>query len=288
MLKAYKSPKSLTYIRHGESAYNAQKKNRSNSSKYNTFEELFNLEFKKVKESVEKGNSSIPLIQILNKEFPSVKLKELALELLKERPKTYSPFDTPLSQFGQKQCRETGMKLKERNQELPDIIYISPYIRTEQTLKYLIEGWSELGNIPVKIDPRLREQEYGTQILFEDRKLEAVFNPLEMLLREIETEYSFRHSNGESMLDVIDRHNLFLKHIYRKNIGEKVMVIGHHLGLLSLKATFENWNREKFLFENKNNSPENSSITEFAIDNEREGEGKLITKRYNEILWSNN
>lgn len=281
----YNSPISLSYIRHGESHYNALKKSRAESEIYKRFIELFNLEFQPLKEYIDKGKSNIAIIEILNEKFPSIKIKELAFQIIKERPSNFSPFDTPLSSFGEKQCFETGIKLKEINHSLPDVIYISPYKRTEQTLNFLIKGWKELGNVPVKVDPRLREQEYGTQVLFEDRKIQGVFNPLEMILREMETEYSFRHSNGESMLDVIDRHNLFLKHIYRKNIGERVMVIGHHLGLLSLKATFENWNREKFLYENQHNSPDNSSVTEFEIDLKRKGEGKLITTKYNEILW---
>jgi phosphohistidine phosphatase SixA len=53
--------------------------------------------------------------------------------------------NTPLAHNGV-QAKKVGENLK-NELELPDVIFVSPYLRTKETLKQLMEGWPELKNV---------------------------------------------------------------------------------------------------------------------------------------------
>lgn len=281
----YNSPKSLIYIRHGQSQYNAQKTILKQSKEYIQFSELYKIEWSEIVGNIKKGRIDISLRNIEEGIFPSKELRDFAYILLKKFPVTSGPFDTELTKEGRKDVVTTGKNLKKKLGYLPDHIYVSPYLRTQQTLEALIEGWEELGSVRIEKDIRLREQEHGLESLYNNKKVANTFNPKNGLLMELESNYTYRYSNGESLLDVIDRHSAFFKHLYRVDLNKNVLVVGHHLGLLSLLSINQKWDRERFLYEDENNYPINAGVTIFEPDLKNLEKGKLFVSEYNTKLY---
>lgn len=265
--------------------YNKLKKDIEESPVYKKFRELDDAEWGKILKLVNSKKIGEAMIVILKEEYPSEKLKALAYDVIKEFPSKGSSFETEITKTGRDQALKTGMGMRAEGYELPDVIYVSPYKRTKQTLEYLIKGWPELGKVKVVEYVRLREQEHGIQDIFNNARLAHVFMPKEALFKAIESGYAFRYSNGESLLDVINRHSDFFKHLYRKYIGKKVMVIGHHLGLLSILAIIQNWDREKFLYEDENNTPINAGVSIFEPKDIKNISGKMALKEYNKKFY---
>lgn len=65
-----------------------------------------------------------------------------------------------LTEKGRRQSFEAGRQLKEDIGDGSVAFYVSPYIRTRQTLDEILEGGA-FKNYTVKENPHLREQEFG-------------------------------------------------------------------------------------------------------------------------------
>lgn len=263
-----KWPKTLTIIRHGESAFNFLKAKKKGDKDYEKFTALFNKEFEVAD----------------NIDWPSKKLTLFAKKIWKENKLSYSDYKTPLTEEGLVQALKTGLELK-KTIPLPDVIYFSPYLRTRETVKGLIQGWSALAKVKRVSEERIREQEHGLQGLFNDKKVFCVLNPDQALLSKREGEYFYRHLNGENKADVRDRIRDFLGTLIRENAGENVLVISHHLTLLSIRANLERWLPEEFMRVDKDEKPVNCGITIYQTDPKQGGNGKLVLKTYNRKLY---
>lgn len=263
-----KWPKSLTFIRHGESDYNALKKKKEGSSEYNEFRRLFENDF---------GIAQ-------NENWPSQQLILLAKKIWVENRLSVSDYNTPLTKLGRQQAYQTGMSLS-KIIELPDIIYTSPYLRTKQTLEELQKAWPELKKIKIVSEDRIREQEHGMATLYNDWRIYFVLNPLQGLLSKLETDYEYRFSNGESKLDVRDRTRSFMATLIRENSEQNVLMISHHITLLSLRSNLERWEREKFIETDRNEKPINCGVTIYQGESQLGKDGKLILKTYNQKFY---
>jgi broad specificity phosphatase PhoE len=263
-----KWPKTLTIIRHGESIYNAMRGKKLKSKKYLDFKSLYDKEFGEAK----------------NPDWPSDKLRNLAQESWDELRIFVSDHSTPLAKEGEAQALETGKKLHNII-ELPDIIYVSPHLRTLKTLEYITKSWPELNDIRVVSDERIREQEHGLQTLYNDARVFNVFNPDQALLSRLEGGYWYRHLNGESKADVRDRVRSFMATLIRENFGQNVLVISHHLTLLSIRATIERWFPEKFMSVDEMQKPINCGVTIYDGDSSKGKDGKLVLREYNKKIY---
>ncbi len=259
-----KWPNSLTIIRHGESAYNLLKVKKKENKEYEKFTVLFTKEFEKAKST----------------DWPSKKLKELANKIWKNNELLYSDYKTPLTDNGLEQARKAGANLKKMIPK-PDVIYFSPHLRARETLKGLIQSWPELANVKRISEERIREQEHGLQLLFNDWRVFCTLNPLQALLFKKEGDYFYRHPNGENKADVRDRIRSFVSTLIRENAGENVLVISHHLVLLAIRSNLERWLPEEFMRVDKEEKPVNCGVTIYQTDPKQGRSGKLILKIYN-------
>src|SRR3989344_1855191 len=132
-----KWPKWIMLIRHDRSAYNALKKQKKDDSLYKDFVEAF------------KANPA------------GVNTKQLAEQVFLRFSLDVSDANTPLDVGQGHGAHKTGDALRELHCGPPDVIFVSPYIRTKDTLKFLTKGWPELEKVPIYEDDRLREQEHG-------------------------------------------------------------------------------------------------------------------------------
>ena len=263
-----KWPNTLTIIRHGESAFNLWKANKKKDKEYEKFVLLYEKEYAAAE----------------NINWPSKKLILLAKKIWKNNKLLYSDYKTPLTEEGINQSVRTGFELK-KIISLPDVIYFSPHLRTRETLRRLVKGWPALAKVKRISEERIREQEHGLQTLFNDKRVFNVLNPDQALLSKREGEYFYRHLNGENKSDVKDRIKSFLATLIRENAGENVLVISHHLTLLSIRANLERWLPEEFIRVDEKEKPINCGVTIYRGDPKQGGNGKLILTTYNKKIY---
>jgi broad specificity phosphatase PhoE len=266
-----KWPHTVTFIRHGESAYNVLKRiKKDEGSAFGAFEKRFLPEYEAA----------------TDENWVSPALLALATEARKELIDTFSKGDylTPLTEEGMRQAEETGKHLLE-HVVLPDVIYVSPYLRTRQTLEGLIRGCPELGKVRVVVEERVREQEHGLSTVYNDWRIYMVFNPIQALLYRRGGNYEYRFLNGENKADVRDRVRSFLGTLIRENQEENVLIVSHHLTLLAFRANLERWDREEFVRVDREETPINCGVTTYYGDASQGREGRLVMKEYNKKLY---
>ena len=263
-----KWPNSLVFIRHGESAYNSFKKSKDLNETYQEFRKLFEKEYPKADRV----------------DWPGRKLTDLAKKAWSEFKLGISDYNTPLTPEGVRQAEETGRHFSV-TAPLPDIIYVSPYLRTRQTLEGLIRGCPKLSGVKVISEERIREQEHGLSTVYNDWRIYLTFHPEQALLRKLETDYEYRFLNGENKADVRDRGRSFLGTLVRERAGRNVLMISHHLTLLSMRANLERWDREKFMEVDENDKPLNCGVTIYKCDPTQGKDGKLLLDAYNKKLY---
>jgi phosphohistidine phosphatase SixA len=148
-----KWPTELLLIRHAESAYNNLKKIKDADPDYARFQELF------------------------ERDPSNPELQPLAQSLHKAHALGYSDRDTPITPKGEAQARMTGKAMREAGVNSPDVIFVSPYLRTEQTLGVLKEEWPDLRNATVLHEERIREKDHGLGVLYNDSRIYFLLHP---------------------------------------------------------------------------------------------------------------
>ncbi len=271
-----KWPRSITAIRHVRSAYNDL--NREEIPGYNEFAEQFDREYK-----------ALDLKAVMSKTFPSDGLKEMAIKLAPTLEAETSDYNTDIAKGAEEQAIITGQNLPGRINK-PDVIYVSPYKRTQATLDGLQKGWPELKDVKTYEEDRIREQEHGMQAAFTDWRLYFMHNPRQALLRKKSTAYEYRHEQGESLLDVRERIRSLTSTLIREHgngAPENVLLVTHHLAIMAMRANLERWDRERFLRENRENRPPNCSITTYESIDVKPGteDRRLRIKHENLVLY---
>ena len=145
--------------------------------------------------------------------------------------------DLPLDETGLEQAHEAWEKL--RNVPL-DRVFVSPLLRARQTAEILCQG----RDLPVTVDPRLREQDYGA---YEGcSRFEPGF---------LATKRSFatRYPGGESHMATAARVYPCLEETARKHPGENVLVVCHGGICRVIESYFRNMTNEEFFQFNMGN-----------------------------------
>lgn len=184
---------------------------------------------------------------------------------------------TGLTKLGDQQSEATGRGLKEREEgRLPDVILLSPYKRTRLTREGYIRGWPELADVKTVIEDRVREQEHGLRTIYGDWRVAEVLSPEQEMLRKATGPYWYRYPQGENVPDVRERARSVNNTLIRDYSGKVVLIITHHLYILSHRANQERWEEEDFIDANRNDRPDNGSITTYICDSDQGEDGKLI------------
>lgn len=265
-----KWPTELTWIRHGESAYNQRARRKQQIPDY----EKFNARWK-----MELEAATDPL-------WPSTELIAMARELYPRLKVPYSDPETPLTDKGCRQAWTTGERLPELI-DLPDVVYVSDYLRAIQTYKELCQGWPKLRGVEMLVDYRIHEQEHGLLTLYNDRGLYFVFNPQQALLFKEQGKFYYCYLNGENKHRVLTRVWQFYDRLIRHHAGQKVLVIAHHITILAHRANQERWSAEEFIYADDHEKPVNCGVTIYRGDPNvgRDGRGKLVLQDYNRKLY---
>jgi broad specificity phosphatase PhoE len=253
-------PNSILFVRHGESAYNALAAQKER-------EPLF----QKLKIAYDRSPTSR-------------RTRDLAMKVQEKLKAPWGDHDTPLTERGREQSEATG-KMLSLDFPTPDIIFCSPYLRTRDTLGYLVRGWAKasdpaIKDVDVVFENLIREQNYGTGILYNDWRVFQALNPDQKRFRDLNTPYWYQYPQGESIADVVERvrafHNDFLLACADKN----VLVISHHRTILSYVALREKLKPDEVLALDEKERPINCGVTFF-----RNTGRTLLLKGYNESYW---
>jgi broad specificity phosphatase PhoE len=143
-----------------------------------------------------------------------------------------------LTDLGADQARAVGRWMAELSAaDRPTQVVVSPYIRTRETARLLIET-AHLDDIPTTVDERLRDREQGVL----DRLTGAGFRdkyPEEAARREYVGKFWFRPSGGESWADVALRVRAVLLELRLTMPDERILVVTHDVVILIVRYILE-------------------------------------------------
>lgn len=232
-----KWPEELMLIRHAQSEYNALKDKKKNNFVYIKFLELW------------------------ENDPDSQEAKDLAKEVQRKFALGCSDYETPLDSIGRGQALRAGSNLRKAEICEPDIIYVSPYRRTRETLELIIKGWPELREVKIIEEERIREQEHGLSLLYNDWRVFYVLHPEQRRLHDLEGSYWYRHPQGENVADVRLRNLSWLTTLTREFSEKRIMAITHHLNILATRANLERLSVEEFIRLDEEEKPLNCGVT---------------------------
>lgn len=258
-----KWPNTVTIIRHGESAYNELKSRKEADPLYQEFMAAYE-----------------------NRRQDPDAARDLANELLDDKRFILGvgDHDTPLTERGEEQAQAAGVRLGDII-DLPDVIFVSPYLRTHQTLARMAMGWPDLQEVKTVEEERIREQEHGLTQLYNDWRIFNVMHPEQEGLRAAQGSYWYRYPQGENVPDMRERHRSIVNTFTRDYSGQNILMVGHHLSILSFIANIERMSAEGFEYLDKNYKPVNCGATIWDGNPHAGQDGKLELRVYNEQLY---
>lgn len=255
-----KWPESLTLVRHDVSIFNELKPKKSNDPLYQEFRDEYD------------SNPN------------SDRTKELAKQVYEKYSLQIGDHETPLGETAGNQAQVMASNLKD-SIPTPNVIFVSPYHRTKETLKRMTLGWPELSDIKTVEEERLREQDHGLALVYSDNKVFNAMHQDQRLLHEIEGNYWYRFPNGENIPDVRERLRSWIGTITRDYREQNILAVTHHIAILSLRANLERLGADEFHQLDRDEKPINAGVTIYR-GNPNEGEdGHLELEIYNSQLY---
>lgn len=177
--------------------------------------------------------------------------------------------DVPLSELGKRQSEALGRWLGALPAaDRPTRIYVSPYTRARETARHLIAAGG-FGEVPVRLDERLREKEFGVLNRLTAAGILAT-HPEQAELRAILGKLYYRPPGGESWCDIILRLRSFWDSLRLDDEGERVLVVCHSVITMCLRYVLEELDEEQVLSIDKAVDVANCAITSYV---RRDGDG---------------
>lgn len=255
-----KWPLSLTAIRHDTSAYNLLKGKKQEDPVYKEFLRSF------------EANPR------------SEETRALAIAIKETFSLGVGDASTPLADKEGRQAVEVGEMLRVEGL-LPHVIFVSPYERTIDTLEHITRGWPELADVKVYEDERIREQEHGLALIYNDWRVFHALHPEQAELHKLEGSYWYRYPQGENVPDVRLRNRNWQQTVMRDFNGQHVMMITHHLNILALRANLERLGAEEFVELDNKDKPINCGVTRYVGKPDQGRDGRLVLDFYNKRLY---
>jgi broad specificity phosphatase PhoE len=201
-------------------------------------------------------------------------------------------YETGLSETGHQQGEKIGkiyaQLINQYPTFFPDIIYISPYLRTRLTAYYFLKNIQGLtvefeklinedkledliiGNFngkdfSIKIDERIRERDHWSNIapsfLREFKQEKDWYRKLLSEQQNEQVHYFTAPEWGESQVQTNARAKLFWKDIFAKEEYKNILVFSHHLTIIGVLLSIFGGSFQTFYKLNELRRPENGSLT---------------------------
>ena len=190
--------------------------------------------------------------------------------------------DVPLSERGEAQARALGRWFARGEAHgRPEVVLASPYLRARTTAELFREGGGCDPDLPICVDERLREKEFGVLDGLTTGGIHAL-QPEQAEFRRLLGKFYHRPPGGESWCDVIFRLRSLMDTVALQHPGRRVMIVAHQVVVLCLRYVVEGLSEAEVLAIDKAGDVANCSVTEYRFDPAQGREGGLALARYNE------
>src|SRR5688572_20057863 len=171
--------------------------------------------------------------------------------------------DVALSKRGEQQAAALGQwigRLAEHEQ--PTVVLTSPYVRAVMTTDIALDASGIRPPVPVIIDERLREREFGVLDRLTKSGITARF-PEEAERRAHVGKFYHRPPGGESWCDVILRIRSVLDTMSRDYSGDRVLVVAHQVVILMFRHLLEALTEAEILAIDRQEELANCSVSTY-------------------------
>jgi probable phosphoglycerate mutase len=142
--------------------------------------------------------------------------------------------DVPLSDTGREQAAAVGRWLAGLPTGRPDLVVVSPYLRTRQTAELALAGL----DIRTVVDERVRDRELGVLDLLTAHGVRERL-PDEAQRRHRLGKFYYRPPGGESWADVLLRLRGVLREVREDQPGGRVLLVAHEAVVLLVRCLVE-------------------------------------------------
>ena len=189
--------------------------------------------------------------------------------------------DVPLSDTGHGQAEALGRWFgRQPEDERPTVVWTSPYLRARQTAEGLLTAAGL--EVPVVVDERLREREFGVLDGLTRKGITAQF-PEESDRRTRLGKFYHRPPGGESWSDVLLRLRAALDAVRRDAAGERVALVAHQVVVLLVRYVLEEMTEQQVLEVDRQAEVANCSLTRYRHDPSVGVHGGLRLEAYNVV-----
>lgn len=178
--------------------------------------------------------------------------------------------DVPLSELGERQSRALGAWMAALpDDEQPQVILVSPYVRAMQTAQAVRDALAGK-DLPMIVDERLREKEFGVLDRYTSSGIVATF-PALAEQRKLVGKFYFRPPGGESWCDVILRLRGVVGDLQRSHARVRVLIVGHQVIVNCMRYLLEGLDERAILEIDREADVPNCGVTEYCVDARGEG-----------------
>lgn len=181
--------------------------------------------------------------------------------------------DVPLSPLGVEQSIALGKEFLARA-EKPSIVFSSPFTRTAETARLIVET-GDFVNAEIVFDERLRERELG---IFDRLTRSGAMGKYaeECAKRERVGKFYYRPPGGESWADVALRARSFLHDLRLDHADARVLIVTHEVVIHVLRYVLERMTEAEILAIDRACDIENCGVTYYETD----GENLVLQNRH--------
>ena len=140
--------------------------------------------------------------------------------------------DIALTELGHQQAIELGKKLVTENIHIDEILY-SPLVRASETARHI----SEITNVPMRMEPRLKEQNFG--------RYESTPRDGEEF-QEMKTHFIDHFRSGETMLHLAQRIYNLLDDIKAEADDKTYLLVAHNGIARVIHSYFHDMGNEEY------------------------------------------
>lgn len=149
-------------------------------------------------------------------------------------PKVQGMTDIPLNEGGLKQANDLAENIKSQGLKFDKILH-SPLIRAAETARIV----AEKNNIPLKVEPRLIEQNFGKWEGWECKPGDKTFHMAKQ-------QFMDNYENGESMMKVAQRIYNLLDELKNTDSDETYLLVTHGGIARVIQSYFYDLTNEEF------------------------------------------